>query len=211
MNSRDLKPAQNLDIAKQAAHDIRAPLTALQFLVNEMNGGSAHEELLKTIIGRINNIANDLLHAGRNRASSLAVTKAVTKAVLAKTIDRLCQEKELQLRRQGVALCIQWNCREDFEIQTDLGELTRVLSNLINNAVEAGASRVTVKVSVQKGSIRFAVVDNGVGFENKSPKKATSHGLGLNGAAKFLNLHKTRLRVARVAGLTRVGFGIAVN
>ncbi len=68
-------------------------------------------------------------------------------------------------------------------------ELMRVMQNLFKNSLEAGATRVEVAFSDEAGKAVMAVVDNGLGMDPESVKraarggfssKATGTGLGLN-------------------------------
>jgi signal transduction histidine kinase len=65
-------------------------------------------------------------------------------------------------------------------------ELTRVFQNLFKNALEAGATRVTVMVTPLEGLLDVAVTDNGSGMDASTAERALkggfstkSHGTGL--------------------------------
>lgn len=77
-------------------------------------------------------------------------------------------------------------------------ELTRVLQNLLKNALEAGATRVNVYLSEKPGTIELAIVDNGVGMDEDTAAralrggfttKANGTGLGLGICRHLLGAH----------------------
>lgn len=92
-------------------------------------------------------------------------------------------------------------------------ELVRLLQNLIKNALEAGASQVTVSIERQNGQIVLAVADNGSGLPPaamesilKKPiesTKAHGTGLGMTICRHIVSAHRGEIKVgARPGGGT---------
>ncbi len=162
-------------MAAQVAHDIRSPLAALDAVVSDLlYFPEEKRDLIRSAVGRIKDIANDLL--SRNKASSIEGGTPVkahngTNAgiQLSSTIDRLISEKRLQYRsRLGLVIDsahIDSSAYGIFSV-LDPVELSRVLSNLINNSAEAisGGGRIEVALTGDSDWVFIAVKDNGSGI-----------------------------------------------
>jgi len=55
-------------------------------------------------------------------------------------------------------------------------ELTRVFQNLFKNALEAGATRITVTTAQQGNHVEVSVSDNGVGMDEETARRALKGG-----------------------------------
>ncbi len=178
-------------MASQIAHDIRSPLAALNIFMKDL--GSLPEEkrvLLRSAVNRIQDIANNILPANRNRMIAVQGGLATTTGASASPAQELRVELITNLVEQIVSeKRLQYREHRDLELITrfdessygafssvNSSEFQRVLSNLINNAVEAlkdGRGRVVVLVENRKESdrVRISIVDNGRGIpEEVLPK-----------------------------------------
>ncbi len=166
----------------QAAHDICSPLTALKVLLaraEQMPIGDLKDMLRVTAV-RIEQVAESLL-AGARQVSRLPLKDwfAHKKMELDKGVEfRLLADP-----------CL----RFDYLVDAGLG---RVLSNLVNNSIQAGASRVTLHVWRSGKEMAFAVSDDGRGFptavlealeDGRSVSVGkTGNGLGLSHAQAYV-------------------------
>lgn len=177
-------------MAKQVAHDIRSPLSALSMVMGTLKDIPEEKRILiRNATQRINDIANDLLQKGKGLESAdqlrsnqalycnSSETQIVDQEELAiefvpALIDILVSEKRMQYR-EHVGLDIQVDLKNSFGsfAKVNGNELKRVLSNLINNAIEAFENHqgvVTVGVETCcKGdmpTIEIFVKDNGKGI-----------------------------------------------
>lgn len=187
-------------LVEQVAHDVRSPLAAL-----EMISGSLQElpeekrVIVRSAVGRIKDIASNLLQELRPRsepAASEGRAPRLTLQLLSTLIDEIIAEKRFQYRsRLGVA--IEFSCgRPGYGLfsRVDLVETKRMISNLINNSVEAidGAGSVKIELSQKDGKIELVVRDDGKGIppeilpsltlRGKSYGKQDGSGLGLSHA-----------------------------
>lgn len=157
-------------LATQVAHDIRSPLAALDGVlsdVSQMPDGKL--SLIRMATGRIRDIADDLLETGRGAKADAARTTAPATCRLAGLIEPLIVEKRMQYRAKPM---IELEARFDagsreLSASVDAVEFTRVLSNVVNNAVEAlgdGRGKVLVTLSSLVGELVVAVEDDGKGI-----------------------------------------------
>ncbi len=167
-------------LAKQVAHDIRSPLSALNMVSSALNEISEEKRLLiRSAIQRINDIANDLLAKGKKveepktkskvrlpESKKVQTTKSLI--LLPALVDSLVSEKRIQYRDQ-IGVSIESDFKNSFGsfVVADGKELSRMLSNLINNAVEAlplGRGAIVVSVRQSTDTIQLCIQDNGVGI-----------------------------------------------
>ena len=182
------------DLASQVSHDIRSPLAALEMGIRLLEG--VPEDLRTLILGaskRISDISNTLLQQYREIVFGTKVTVVPGKGdessgayLLVSVLEVLVTEKRLQFRNNLELDLEIMRGPDDYGIfvNIQLNEFKRVLSNLINNAVEAleGSGRVTVALerSDELGSVRILVSDTGKGIPpeilERLTKKGETHG-----------------------------------
>lgn len=210
-------------VSQQVAHDIRSPMAALKVTMQHMAAVPEEQRvLIRNAVQRIDDIVNDL--AGRRERLEgyhfsfsevdAAIGMGSTTQLLSALIETLVSEKRFQYRgRLGV------------EISAALGDATygvfaliqavefkRLLSNLINNAVEAlsDAGRVTVRLSKLSSEAMITVQDTGKGIPpDRLPQlaqrgatfeKAGGSGLGLYHAKTTVEAWGGELAIASEVG-----------
>lgn len=203
-------------LAAQVAHDIRSPLAALKSVISGLTLLPEEERtLIRRATNRIADISNNLLEAHRtaSKGSALAhgnsLGDGAAVQLLSSLIDELITEKRQQYRS-----------RLNVEIDAHLGpdsyglfaqvnptEFSRVISNLVNNAVEAllGKGRVWIEISGKKDSVTVSVQDNGKGIPPEILATLTKHrqsfgkdkgsGLGLSHARTSVELWGGQLQI----------------
>jgi len=100
------------------------------------------------------------------------------------------------LDRQGVRSAWDFSGLAEFSVSgAQLLELTRILQELVNNAVRhGGATEIRIALAAQDGALRLVVADNGCGFD----PEASHAGVGLRGLT---------LRARRLGGDVRFDSG----
>lgn len=174
-------------LAVRVGHDIRSPLSALSVLnsIADLNTPEARN-LLSSSTQRINSIAKDLLYKGRNPSETALKFQAVNVLVL---IAEIVEEKKAEFRQIDFKLNIEAE-EVDLVAETDRAELSRILSNIINNSVEAREPNreLSISISVRKvlQSIEITINDNGKGIPKKVLKQlgkiketTRAHGFGI--------------------------------
>ena len=213
-------------MAAQVAHDIRSPLAALDAaLKNTDELPEGRRVIVRHAVNRIRDIANNLLEKNRlpeksgvsaaNADSLTSATGELPEAqLLSSIIDPLMTEKRMQFEgRAGIEI--------DFELTpSSYGlfakiqpvEFRRIISNLVNNAVEAVEERGAVKVGLtRKGDdVELTIVDNGKGIRpeilsrlgkrGETYGKAAGSGLGLYHARTTAEAWGGMLEISSVIG-----------
>jgi len=199
-------------IAAQVAHDIRSPLTALDAALK--NTAQIPEEqriIVRHAVNRIRDIANNLLEKNRQQAKAApgtgaAATEPLEVCLLSSIVDPVVTEKRLQFEsKPGVDIDFELT-RESYGLFAKIQpvEFKRLVSNLVNNAVEALEGHktqvtghmqerlkgdVTIFLSSADGKVILAIKDSGQGIppeilaklgqKGETHGKAGGSGLGL--------------------------------
>ena len=182
-------------LSKQVAHDIRSPLSALNIITSTLTDVPEEKRLLiRNSVQRINDIANDLLQKGKSTSSTIsgAINKIentnnsgkskgadlATKIkpstmnnniLISTVIDNIISEKRIQFREK-INIHIYADLKNSFGLfaNANPNELSRVISNLVNNSVEALPNQSgNVDISVfgnSENKICIQIKDNGSGI-----------------------------------------------
>jgi len=161
------------DFSRQVAHDIRSPISVLNLVLNTLTDISGEKkELLLSATKRINEIANTVLLGGKPQAA--INNKMPTQVSKEKPISLLAVVQSIVSEKK-----IQYSIFKDLLIETDLddclnvlvqgnsSDISRVLSNLINNSVEAlnyGQGKVSIRAFGTKDYGVITILDNGKGI-----------------------------------------------
>lgn len=153
-------------ISRQVAHDIRSPLSVMNLLMPSMlsNPCGEKKQAVLDAVNRANRIAQDLLDVGRVQKTNYLTTND-----LSKVVDEIILEKKSQF---GVEIFKIENHKILVAvIPSDSITLSRVISNLINNSIEACAdlNRVEISITLENKNNLFIIKisDNGKGISNE--------------------------------------------
>lgn len=137
------------NLARQIAHDIRSPLSALNMALRNSKGECEQRRLAAKAIERINSIANELLAKANQGEATSAGTHEI---LLPELIEDLIAEKRLEYQ-DDPRVCVEFRGGpESCGLVTSMNcnVLNRILSNVINNAIEAYEPRSHARI-VQVG------------------------------------------------------------
>ena len=172
--------------ATHVSHELKSPLTAIQGAAELLRDSDMSEaqrtKFLNTIIGdtsRLTLLVRRLLDLAR--ASSIKTQAGTT--TLAQTLADSVNHRGLEIAAHGA---------DNLPLAISAQNLSAVLTNLLENAANHGASRVTIEVQSEATDVRMSITDNGTGI---SPG---------NAAKIFDPFFTTR----RDAGGTGMGLGI---
>ncbi len=215
--------AQLFSLAQQLAHDIRSPISALDIVAKksaDLNGDL--KTLLLQAILRIREIANGLVQRNKETRAFLASThhrkientnpnfwnQETQTWPLAILINQIVQEKKmiLEVDKYTKPVEFDWHFNQDSAqgiCNVDGAQFRRLFSNLLNNAVESEALRISIKLKISKKNYAaITIQDNGKGIEPEVLKKIgakgfssgknslpdTGTGLGVYHARKFIEM-----------------------
>jgi signal transduction histidine kinase len=180
-------------ITAQVAHDIRSPLAALEVFSNTVDLIPETEKaMLKEAVLRIKDIAHDLILENKPKKNGLATPTSLIKCVISEK-----REKFKHLNSVEISFVDEVKNRK-LLIDVDSSEFKRVLSNLIDNAVESLSEigRVMVSLKSYGNYVLIQIMDNGsgipkeiverIGHEAKSVGKEGGLGLGLMHAYRMV-------------------------
>lgn len=178
---------------EQLKHDLRAPITALESVI-DFSGFKDGVSIL-----RLNPDEARLLLLATRRLSSIVSPNPNANFNVHKGLMEVIEEKRLFLQKGQWPVQIEVQDLSNGKVQTKapLESLQRVLSNILNNSIEANASKITVKIECNF----ITVIDNGVGIPDEVMEKlgrervsagkgnftnGSGQGLGALGAADVL-------------------------
>jgi signal transduction histidine kinase len=178
--------AKTAEAAKQVAHDIRSPLSALTMILGSLEQVKEDKRIIiRTAVQRINDIANDLLLKGKSSLDDSTKTNHTIESsrleFLAPIIDTIVSEKRIQFREKQ-RIEIESDISQGYGIFTKINtiELKRTISNLINNAIEAlpnETGKVVIKVKASDKHTFVTIQDNGKGIPEHILKKLGEMGV----------------------------------
>ncbi len=158
-----------LQIAHQVAHDIRSPLAALTVATQHLQEVEEDKRIMiRSAVQRIEDITNDLAGTKHTQESGQMPGSKKSVYLLSSIIDGLVSEKRLQFRsRMGVNIHAELDeASYGLFVSVEIDQFKRVISNIINNAVEAFDEGGNVVVTMKKASdsLVIQIRDNGKGI-----------------------------------------------
>jgi signal transduction histidine kinase len=164
-----LKSKEELgNLSLQVAHDIRSPLTALRMAFSAAKTlPEAERNLIQGAIQRIDRIASDLLASTRLKISTDPSHGPLESSPLFVLTQPIVDEKKSEFRHRRLKIGLQaLSPMTSLFAQVDPCHFKRLVSNLLNNAIEASADDGEIKIAFELlgGKLRFSVSDHGVGI-----------------------------------------------
>ena len=160
-----------LDLAKEVSHDIRAPLSILEMLIDDL--GSKVDPDCKNLLiesfDRVKKIADRFLDETR---ANLEVLESREVESLVNTYLKSPESTDIDLEFDI----------EPGRFKVDKERFASVISNLLNNSKEAMGSHAKLKIEGKTfgETYQIQIVDNGIGIPeeviNNIGKKGYSHG-----------------------------------
>lgn len=195
-------------ISEQISHDIKSPLSALNLLggVIKRSGGPA--DLLLQSVKRIEDIVNDL----RDRSQTLSSRYGEkNKFRVDECVSQIVAEKRLQ----HPSYVFSFASAGPIETVGPSAQFGRLVSNLLNNAVEASPEHSEIQVKLTAEG-ELTICDKGCGIAQEdltklfrkgfSKNKEKGSGLGLFHARQVLNAMNGKISLE-----SKVGKGTTVR
>lgn len=175
------------NIAEQVAHDIRSPLAAINTAVFDVKSISENKRIMiRNAAKRINDIANNLLSQSKsNLFDPLAGSENYSNSpeLIFVVLDNIVAEKRYEYYQTNIIIKLHasdfsYNCFSNIH----LSSFKRVLSNLINNSIDAINSNgsIIITLSSTTSQIEIIIEDNGCGIPLDILPKVTEQGFSFN-------------------------------
>ena len=178
------------ELVLKFSHDMKSPISTLNTLLEHPDQLGANADLLKIVTGRIKNISNDLLDKRRDIR--------IEKFNIASVIQNMYVQKEKEFSLSSTDKLVIKDIQDSI-IQANRSELERLLSNIINNGLEAlegeEGQQVMISSFSRSGITTIIVEDNGLGiskenipaiYEGKFSNKDEGNGIGISSAKNYL-------------------------
>lgn len=215
-------------MAAQVAHDIRSPLAALEVASKDLkNVPEQTRMMIKSSVTRINDIANVLLEKNREIRNIVDIKKIrelsdEPRAVelLPCLISSIVSEKRVLCKmKQSMQILFVADTKAYAEcvffVSIQKNEFKRIISNLLNNAIESidseiGTVVIDLKLSADNKKVGVVISDNGkgimpeilakIGQRGITHGKPNGNGLGLFHAKQTLESWGCDLKIGSVCG-----------
>jgi signal transduction histidine kinase len=160
------------EILAMVAHELRGPLTPLQFATNLIRRASPDRadvlrsaDMIDRQIAQISRLADDLMDAMRVERGALRVTKVPVDVVEVLAAPLAAAALAAALRKQKFTVQIS---DRTLRVDCDPDRLAQAVNNLLHNALkytpESGC--ITVKVLADRNALVLSVKDDGMGISD---------------------------------------------
>ncbi len=208
-----------------AAHDLKAPLTAIQGFLWIMLGGYAGEltakqknmlERSSRRIGELLNLISDLLDIPRIEAGQ--IVQEIKEISFREVVKRSCDDLRSIAKEKGIKLKVESPQNSLPKIEGSSTRLQQVMTNLVSNAINyTPEGEVTIRMSDESDHLRIEVMDTGIGilpkdlphlfddFFRASNAEAKGTGLGLSIVKRIVEAHRGKIWVESPCPETNTG------
>ncbi|WP_370089563.1 sensor histidine kinase [Ekhidna sp.] len=205
---------------QNAAHDIKAPLGSILSIVNLMHHqlsdeNPISEQDIKTFLDMIKlsgskalHIANEVLELAEMESPGYQLN--TEKVIFSDFIDQYIKTHRLLAIKKQIKVNFKSDSAAMVELNT--AKITRVLDNLMSNAIKFSKENSSIDVSIVEdgGRLELRMKDRGIGMNSeilehifvkfgKSRRKGldgeTPHGLGMSIVKQIMLLHRGDVRV----------------
>jgi PAS domain S-box-containing protein len=211
------------ELAGMIGHDLRNPLTGIKgatYYLKTKHGtqmGTTGQEMLKTIdkaIEHSNKIINDLLEYSSKL--SLELTKTTPKLLLKNALAFIEVPERIQIIDAA---------KNKPKIKADIGNISKVFVNIINNAIDAmpKTGTLTITSKTAKDNVKIAFKDTGIGMTKETlsklklgfplfTTKAKGMGFGLPICKRIVEAHGGKISLKSTLGKgTTITITIPIN
>lgn len=206
---RKIADVQALEIkesetARRIAHDIKSPLAALQVA---LNSPALDLSIIKASTQKIEDIAHGL--SRNNREGGV---NKVNRVLVRSLVDSILSSKRIEYQGKSADISLKYlNESGSRYLEINELEMSRTLSNIINNAVESypDCGPVSVIVNATASCLEISVQDFGCGIVQEDQEiifakdisfKKSGSGLGLYYAKQYLESCSGSISVQSVIG-----------
>jgi signal transduction histidine kinase len=211
------------EIIKQVAHDIRSPLASMSMIVKSCQIIPERERVaLREAANTINDIANNLLKAYVRKETDINqnLTEKSETILVSPVILQILTDKKYQYQKHPIKFDYHFSQTGSFAwIKIEPTAFKRMLSNVINNAVDAfdkKEGKINLYLDADEEQVKITIEDNGKGMKPELLKnimnnvavtegKANGHGIGLTQVRQTLQNNQGQWLInSQVGAGTRV-------
>ena len=175
------------NIAEQVAHDIRSPLAAINTAVSDVSSIPENKRIMiRNASNRINDIANNLLLQSKNNfnePNNSTTETDIFPELIFVVLDNIVAEKRYEYYKSQISIQLNVSsCSYNCFSNINLASFKRVLSNLINNSIEAinPIGSVIICLKCDDNTVDISIDDNGCGIPQEILPKVTEQGFSYN-------------------------------
>lgn len=210
-----MKQVNQLQV-KQFKHDIQSPISALKTILKSTESWSNSEQrIVDLTIERIDELVKSLAPS----------EELYTHSNIYQTIQEIIEEKRIAHGLKSCKFILKFDAKAKSALcDVQPTELKRVLSNILNNSLQAieEGGLIKIKATVENRELRLSIIDNGHGISKEyinqitnlgwSHRKATGQGLGLYHAKETVEKWMGKLKVNSVFNLgTKVTLNLPIG
>jgi signal transduction histidine kinase len=179
------------ELAARMAHDIRSPIAIMTLSLNSIEKYNIDLSIMRAAIQRLRDIANYTLEKYRDSPKSHS-------ALLLPLLQEVVALKRFEWSNRDCQLDALLNAiSQSTAVYGSTGEIKSMLSNLLNNAIEAcDTAHASIQIDVNSNNefIELRITDNGAGIPSEKithyldgeSSKHSGPGLGLMTAKKYM-------------------------
>ncbi|MCC7005247.1 MAG: PAS domain-containing sensor histidine kinase [Ottowia sp.] len=211
-----------VNIAAQVVHDIRSPAASLLMLAKSCTDIPERERLsLREAAKTIQEIADSLLRRYKKNNTPPTLFDEQKTVLVSDALLKILVEKQFQYQEQNINLDYIFHQSSHFDcIKISLTDFKRMISNLINNAVQAldkKQKNIVLKLEEYLGDVKITIQDNGKGIQPQlidkiindvaiNEEEKNGHGIGLTQVREALRHSQGQLEI-----MSHVGRGSQIS
>lgn len=200
---------EKIQLAHQVSHDIRSPLSVLKMALADVGTIAIEQRLMiENALTRINDISSNLLVNFKERSKIVLEEhpiKSVVEMIVAEKKYQYKDHSEMQILFEAS------NDVEDANVKINKADFHRIISNIINNSVEALKEKgsIEIKITLHHPMVVVSITDNGAGIPKdvllklgergvsfgKSESSLSGSGLGLAHAKETMKSYGGQLLI----------------
>ncbi|MFZ2314565.1 MAG: HAMP domain-containing sensor histidine kinase [Gammaproteobacteria bacterium] len=190
-------------LSASVAHDIRSPLAVIEVIMSMISSSVPREQLslLNQAVQSVRDIANNLLEKYRHHhqeSNALNGNASLGHPVLlCSLIEQVISQKRYEWLNITCELTFDFEQEVRFIwINVVPGDTKRMISNLLNNAIEACEKDPRIQIQLNKANnlLELRISDNGLGISSENMEyfmeggssKHVGRGMGLSGAKQYM-------------------------
>ncbi|WLR49815.1 ATP-binding protein [Bacillus tianshenii] len=200
------------------SHDLRTPLASIKGYVEGLLDGVVRDEekqtrylqVIQTKSEQLDRLIEDLFEFSKLELEQLPVEKMLIDS--AEFFSEVLYDAKMDARQHKVELDI-FEPIPSVCLYIDPQRIQQVLTNLIDNAIRYGSTRIDVSMNVHEGNLNVEIIDNGSGIakedlpfvfnrfyrgEKSRSRKSGGTGLGLAISKSIIQAHQGTIDVSSI-------------